>query len=215
MIPVRMGSTRFVRKNYRLIGSVPIYEYTVLKAIESGCFDRIVINSEDPDLAVVADRLGVEFYLRSEELASSDATSDRVVGDFIANVCPDDSVVFWINTASPLSTIKDIKTAVDQLVNSDSESLVAVRHSRGHVTYKNDPVNFTHEGGFSKTQDMTSTAEFTYAIMGWKSSFLPSLENQILFDKNTIQTELSFWSTILLKNSEDYDLICRLFYVSQ
>lgn len=210
MIPLRLGSERLPLKNYKLIDGVPIYEYQVLKAIDSGCFDEIYINSEDPTVEKTANRLGVNFYLRDRELASSSATSDEVVADFMENVCPDDSVLFWINTASPLTTVDDITSAVNFLCESESNTYVSVREAIGHVKYDGKPVNFSYDGGFAKTQDMKHAQEFTYAIMGWKSEFLPDLKSKRLFDENTVHSKLSFWSTVLMKTPEDYELITTL-----
>ena len=77
MIPVRKGSERLA-KNYLKIDRFTVLEIALNKAIKSNAFDRIYINSDDPSLEEVALRLGVNFYLRDEKLASSQATSDQV-----------------------------------------------------------------------------------------------------------------------------------------
>ena len=86
MIPVRKGSERLAKKNYLKIDRFTVLEIALNKAIKSNAFDRIYINSDDPSLEEVALRLGVNFYLRDEKLASSQATSDQVVLDFFNNI---------------------------------------------------------------------------------------------------------------------------------
>ena len=107
MVPVRQGSIRLARKNYLKIGEFTVLEITLLKAIQSKVFDRIVVNTDDPTLEEVTSRMGVDFYLRNEDLATSRATSDQVVLDFFDN--NDGDRVFWVNTVCPLQTIGDIK----------------------------------------------------------------------------------------------------------
>ena len=85
MIPVRKGSERLAKKNYLKIDRFTVLEIALNKAIKSNAFDRIYINSDDR-LEEVALRLGVNFYLRDEKLASSQATSDQVVLDFFNNI---------------------------------------------------------------------------------------------------------------------------------
>ena len=63
MVPVRKGSERLAKKNYLKIGHSTILEIALNKAIKSKAFDRIFINSDDPNLEEVASRLGVNFYL--------------------------------------------------------------------------------------------------------------------------------------------------------
>ena len=90
MVPVRQGSVRLARKNYLKIGQYTVLEIALLKALESKVFDRIVVNTDDPLLKDVATKMGVDFYLRQIDLASSQATSDQVVLDFFNNFdfCP-------------------------------------------------------------------------------------------------------------------------------
>ena len=61
MIPVRKGSERLAKKNYLKIGHSTILEIALSKAIRSKVFDRIYINTDDPNLEDVALRMGVNF----------------------------------------------------------------------------------------------------------------------------------------------------------
>ena len=85
MVPVRKGSERLAKKNYLQIGRYTVAEITLLKALLSKVFDKIVLNTDDPELEEISLKLGVEFYLREKTLASSNATSDQVVLDFFEN----------------------------------------------------------------------------------------------------------------------------------
>lgn len=212
MIPIRAGSERLAKKNYLLIDGKPIYQFMLEKTIASDCFDQIVINSEDPDLKNIADKFGVDFFQRDPELASSEATSDQVVADFMDGMVDysQPTSVFWVNTASPLMLVSDIRSAVFELNNSNASSLVSGKKSRGHLFYQDRPLNFSFDEPFAKTQHMKHALEFTYAIMAWNSDCIENLRSGIMFDFETKIIELSFWSTILLKYDEDYDLIKSL-----
>jgi N-acylneuraminate cytidylyltransferase len=83
MVPVRRGSERLAKKNYLKIQKYTVLEIALIKAIKSDVFDRIVINTDDPELEDISLRMGVDFYLRPDHLASSEATSDQVVLDFL------------------------------------------------------------------------------------------------------------------------------------
>jgi CMP-N-acetylneuraminic acid synthetase len=208
MVPVRQGSLRLARKNYLKIGEFTVLEITLIKAIQSKVFDRIVVNTDDPMLEEVTSRMDVDFYLRKEDLASSQATSDQVVLDFFDN--NDGDRVFWVNTVSPLQTIGDIKNFVNIGQEVNWESGVSINPSQVHVLFGNDPLNFKWDDGFAKTQDLKPVNCFNYAMMGWHRKMTKKLADGKLFDEKTRLVESSRWSSFLLKNKDDMELITKL-----
>lgn len=208
MVPVRKGSVRLARKNYLKIGKFTVLEIALLKAVKSKVFDRIVVNTDDPTLEKVANRVGVDFYLRKMELASSHATSDQVVLDFFNN--NEGDRIFWVNTVSPLQTLNDIKNFVNIGKKVNWESGVSINTKQVHTLFANYPLNFDWKSGFSKTQDLEPFKCFNYAMMGWHRKMVKKLENSQLFDEKTVLVESSKWSSFLLKNQDDMKFITNL-----
>lgn len=208
MIPARKGSERLAKKNYLKIGDLTVLEIALQKAIKSNVFDRIVVNSDDPNLEEISDKHGVNFYLRPSDLASSDATSDQVVLDFLNNY--EGKKFFWVNTVSPLQTISDIQNFVKTAMEDSWKSGVSYTLSQVHAIYDGNPLNFQWENGFARTQDLKSIKFFNYAMMGWSRDMIDLLSQGQLFDKNTHLVESSKWSNFLLKKKEDMDLITML-----
>ncbi len=205
MVPVRKGSERLAKKNYLKIGHSSILEITLAKAIHCKVFDQIVINSDDPNLEELALRLGINFYLRDKKLASSEATSDQVVLDFFNNV--DGERLFWVNTASPLQTISDIRNFVTLSQEKSWKSGVSVNTALVHTIFQNRPLNFEWARGFARTQDLKPVKTFNYAMMGWSRNMVNILEKGQLFDDDTLLVESSKWSSFLLKNHDDLEFI--------
>ncbi len=212
MVPVRQGSERLTRKNYLKIGEFTVLEITLLKVIQSKVFDRIVVNSDDPALEEVTSRMGVDFYLRNEELATSSATIDQVILDFFNNI--DGDRVFLVNTVSPLTTIGDIRSFVNIGQEVSWRSAVSINPALVHVFYANDPLNFKWEGGFARTQDLEPVICLNYATMGWHRKMAKRLESGQLFDESTRLVESSKWSSFLLKTKEDLEVIRTLYPVA-
>ena len=208
MIPARKGSERLAKKNYLKIGDLTVLEIALQKAIKSNVFDRIVVNSDDPNLEEISGKHGVNFYLRPSDLASSDATSDQVVLDFLNNY--EGKKFFWVNTVSPLQTISDIQNFVKTAMDDSWKSGVSYTLSQVHAMYDGNPLNFQWENGFARTQDLKSIQLFNYAMMGWSRDMIDLLSQGQLFDKNTHLVESSKWSNFLLKKKEDMDLITML-----
>jgi len=212
MIPVRKGSQRLAKKNYLQINGKAVYEIAIEKALSVNLFDKIVLNTDDPNLESVVKKFGIDFYLRESQLASSEATSEMVVLDFFKQYNCDR--VFWLNTVSPLQTINDIKKFFNQTIDDNAPSSVAVSKHQVHATFKGKPINYEWDQNFAKTQDMTPVLSFNYSMMSWHKNEIEMLENGQLFNDSTTMIESSIWSNILLKSKEDFDLIEKLSAVS-
>lgn len=80
VIPARGGSKRIPRKNIRLFDGHPLISYSIAAAAESGCFDRVIVSTDDPEVAAVSRASGAETpFVRPPELADDHAGVDRVL----------------------------------------------------------------------------------------------------------------------------------------
>lgn len=70
VIPARGGSKRIPRKNIKLFGGLPMIAWSIRAAIESLCFDRIIVSTDDEEIAEVAKQHGAEVpFLRPANLS--------------------------------------------------------------------------------------------------------------------------------------------------
>jgi len=71
VIPARGGSKRIAKKNIRPFFGKPVMAWSVEAARTSGCFDRIVVSTDDAEIAEIARFLGAEVpFIRPAELAT-------------------------------------------------------------------------------------------------------------------------------------------------
>lgn len=76
IIPARGGSKRIPGKNIRLFHGRPMIAWSIEAARASGCFDRIIVSTDDPLIADVARREGAELpFTRPEHLADDHSTT--------------------------------------------------------------------------------------------------------------------------------------------
>jgi len=73
VIPARGGSKRFPGKNLARFEGKPLVAHAVDVARRSRLFDRVVVSTEDRDIARVAARAGATVHRRSRRLASDSA----------------------------------------------------------------------------------------------------------------------------------------------
>ncbi len=74
IIPARGGSKRLPRKNVLPFLDRPMIVHTIEQAVESGCFERVVVSTEDEEIAAIARQAGAELHVRSARLAGDAAT---------------------------------------------------------------------------------------------------------------------------------------------
>lgn len=80
VIPARGGSKRIPRKNLKDFCGQPIIAWSIAAARESGCFDRIIVSTDDAEIAEVARAHGAETpFTRPEELANDHAATVPVI----------------------------------------------------------------------------------------------------------------------------------------
>lgn len=70
VIPARGGSKRIPRKNIKLFGGKPMIAWSIDVALKSGCFDRVLVSTDDLEIANVAKAHGAEVpFIRPKELS--------------------------------------------------------------------------------------------------------------------------------------------------
>ena len=80
VIPARGGSKRIPRKNIKIFCGKPMIAWSITAARESGLFDRILVSTDDREIAKVAIEWGAEVpFMRPPELSDDFAGTTEVV----------------------------------------------------------------------------------------------------------------------------------------
>jgi pseudaminic acid cytidylyltransferase len=130
VIPARGGSKRIPRKNVRLFHGKPMLLWTIEAAAASGCFDRIVVSTDDDEIAAVAVAGGAEVpFRRPPELSDDHATTGAVMQHatalLVGNGAPETSVCCLYATA-PFLRADDIRAGLDVLLDSGADFAFSV-----------------------------------------------------------------------------------------
>lgn len=75
LIPARGGSKRIPRKNIKSFCGQPIIAYSIKAALDSGLFDKVVVSTEDPEIAEVARSCGAQTPFQRPDALSTDAAN--------------------------------------------------------------------------------------------------------------------------------------------
>lgn len=128
IIPARGGSKRLPRKNLRPLGGIPLVSHTLKAASESGCFERILLSSDDEEVLALAEAVdGVEPWPRAENLSGDRVTALTLVesiveeGDFAEQF---DVVALMLPTA-PFRTARHLREGFERL-DRDVDGVVSL-----------------------------------------------------------------------------------------
>jgi N-acylneuraminate cytidylyltransferase len=130
IITARGGSKRIPRKNIRSFCGSPILNYSVEAALESSIFDKVMVSTDDPEIAEVARQAGAEVpFLRSASTSNDYATTAEVLtevlmafeqkGDTFQYAC-------CIYPTAPFVTSEKLKTAFELLKRKKAASVIPV-----------------------------------------------------------------------------------------
>ncbi len=80
IIPARGGSKRIPRKNIKLFHGKPMIAYSIGVAKQSGCFERIIVSTDDIEIARISRQYGAEVpFIRPKNIADDFATTTDVI----------------------------------------------------------------------------------------------------------------------------------------
>lgn len=89
VIPARGGSKRIPRKNIKPFHGKPMISYAVIAALRSNIFDKVIVSTDDEEIAVIAKSYKAEVpFMRPAELSDDFTPTVPVVAHAIT-VCQD------------------------------------------------------------------------------------------------------------------------------
>ena len=133
LIPARGGSKSVPRKNVRELAGKPVLAWTVEAALECPLLDRVVVSTDDEEIAEVARRHGAEApFLRPAELARDDTPDLPVYRHALEALGEGPDAVAWLRPTVPLRTADDVTAAIRLLEGTGADcvrSVCAAEHS--------------------------------------------------------------------------------------
>jgi len=128
VVPARGGSKRIPRKNLKLFCGKPMLAWSIANAQRSGCFDRIIVSTDDAEIAAVARECGAEVpFLRPAEL-SDDHTGTIPVIRHVTDACllADSDLVCCIYATAPFTQAHDLRRGLELMHTTDADYAFSV-----------------------------------------------------------------------------------------
>ena len=133
IIPARGGSNRVPRKNIRPIDGVPATARVIDACLRSDCVERVIVSTDDPEIARVAEAAGAETpFVRPASLADDHTGILPVIRHAIDELSLDESAsVGCVYATAVTLDPRDLQRGFDELGRS-SESLIVSVTSYGY-----------------------------------------------------------------------------------
>ena len=130
VIPARGGSKRIPRKNIKSFCGKPMIAWSIVAARRSGCFERIIVSTDDNEVAEVARSEGAEVPFRrppalADDLATTGAVMKHAV-EWCASHGPSPDPVCCIYATAPFVRPADIRAGLELLVDRRSDYVFTV-----------------------------------------------------------------------------------------
>ena len=131
LIPARGGSQSLPRKNLKFLNGKPLIAHSIDLALKSPEVSRVVVSTDDKEIAEVATRYGADVpFMRPDYLASDDSlaidtysyTVDKLIkdeGEYI------EEYMVLLST-SPLRDMADIENAIQIFREKNADSVISV-----------------------------------------------------------------------------------------
>jgi len=125
VIPARGGSKRIPRKNIKLFHGKPMIAYAIAAALASKVFDRVIVSTDDHEIAKVAQAFGAEVpFIRPLELADDYTPTVPVIAHAIRecqNMGWEIKEVCCIYPGAPFISMTDLCVAHEQLLSTGAQ----------------------------------------------------------------------------------------------
>lgn len=124
VIPARGGSKRIIKKNIKKFCGKPIIIWSIEQAKLSKCFDKIIVSTDDPEIANLVKNTGVEVPFKRPKILSNDQTgtvpviSHAIKWQIKNHQKP--SYVCCIYATAPFVKSSDLKNGLKILKDSNS-----------------------------------------------------------------------------------------------
>lgn len=128
IIPARGGSKRIPRKNIRPFCGKPMIAWSIEAALQSDCFERVIVSTDDEEIAQMAKQQGADIpFMRPASLADDYTGTQAVIAHAInALALSDSDLVCCVYATAPFVTVADLQQGLQLLRENDANYAFSV-----------------------------------------------------------------------------------------
>ncbi len=125
IIPARGGSKGLPRKNIKPLLGKPLIAYTIEAAKECELIDRVIVSTDDDEIALIAKNCGAEVpFKRPKELAQDESTTESVLKHAVRWLESNENyrvdIVVYLQVTDIFRKKKMLREVIENLLYDDS-----------------------------------------------------------------------------------------------
>ncbi len=164
-IPIKQNSERVPGKNLRRVGGTPLYQAIIVKAVDSGCFSTVFVDTNSEEVAAFAQQNGAVHIPRRPELALASANGNDLL-NYHCELEPSYDYYFQLFATAPLLKIESIQACAAKLMDSGAhDSVTTTLEHRGFFWRAGMPISY-QPNLLPRSQDLMPIIEETTALYG-------------------------------------------------
>src|SRR5262245_3409200 len=144
LIPARGGSKGIPRKNVVPVAGKPLLAYSIEQARQTEEVTRVIVSTDDAEIAAVAREHGAEVITRPAEISGDTASSESALAHALRHLGDaegyEPDLVVLLQATSPLRQPNDIHEAIETLKREQADSLFSAYVLHG-FTWRLDRVD--------------------------------------------------------------------------
>lgn len=136
IIPARGGSKGVPRKNLRRVGGIPLIARAITSARGAQRVDRVVVSTDDAEIAAVAREWGAEVIIRPEAISGDTASSESALVHTLEQLRSAGvtvGVLVFIQATSPFIDPADLDAAIERVRAGESDTVFSAVESWGYL----------------------------------------------------------------------------------
>lgn len=130
VIPARGGSKRIPRKNIKLFSGKPMIAWSIAAALESECFEHVIVSTDDAEIADIARQCGAGVpFMRPDTLSDDYTGTTEVVAhalEWFASYRAQPTLACCLYATAPFVTASDLRIGHDELMRKKSDYAFSV-----------------------------------------------------------------------------------------
>ena len=126
LIPARGGSKSIPRKNLQLLGNTPLVAWAIQAARDAKEIDRVIVSTDNDEIAQCAEKFGAEVYRRPEDLSGDHSLvvdTVRHLTKVLDSEAETAEVFVLLEPTSPIREKGLISDCLNQLIATNSDSV--------------------------------------------------------------------------------------------
>ncbi|BAK70340.1 cytidylyltransferase domain-containing protein [Aliarcobacter butzleri] len=218
IIPARGGSKGLPGKNIKELCGKPLISWSIEAGLKSKYLDEVMVTTDSKDIAYIAKQYGASVpFLRPDVLASDTATSFDAIKhtiEFYKNELDKEfNYIVLLEPTSPLRRGSDIDTAIEQLFNSNADSIVGICRTEDQnpafLVFKNEKDFISgyenHDMKVLRRQDIKDVYFFEGTIYISKTDVL--LNKKTFYHENTIGYVVPKYKSLEIDDIDDFIMV--------